>query len=86
MSTKMKEQYGITHVLTVCQDYPSSGPNHLVISVEDEAEQNLLQYFNSTCKFIQDALDSKGRVLVHCMMGVSRSTTVVAAYCESYSL
>ncbi|KAJ7224147.1 phosphatases II [Mycena pura] len=80
MSSKVKSKHSITHIVSVGPDYPSTGPEHLVVSVDDEAHENLLQHLNTACQFIQKALDSNGRVLVHCMMGVSRSPTVVAAY------
>lgn len=46
----------------------------------DLIEENIIQYFPETYEFIKDALASKGRVLVHCQAGVSRSPTIVAAY------
>ena len=82
MSSKVKSKHRITHIVSVSPDYPSTGPEHLVVSVDDEAHENLLQHLNTACQFIQNALDSNGRVLVHCLMGVSRSATVVAGYCQ----
>ena len=56
---------------------------HLTISVQDSEYAEILPFLPRACTFIQDALAVKGvrnRVLVHCVMGVSRSATVIAAY------
>lgn len=82
MSSDLRASLGITHVLSVCPNYPSTGPHHLQIPVLDTENENLLIHLPQACRFIQDALDSGGRVLVHCVMGVSRSCAVTAAYCE----
>lgn len=82
MSSEMRERSGITHILSVCPNFPSTGPNHLQISVLDTEHENLLIHLPKACRFIQNSLDSGGRVLVHCVMGVSRSATVVSAYRE----
>lgn len=48
---------------------------------EDTAQANLIQHFNTTNAYIQNAIDSrKGAVLIHCQAGVSRSATLAAAY------
>merc|ERR1719480_770865 len=46
----------------------------------DIATEPLERYFEGAVKFIDEALEEGGRVFVHCMMGVSRSTTIVLAY------
>lgn len=46
----------------------------------DLVDENIIQYFPETYEFIKNALAGKGRVLVHCQAGVSRSPTIVAAY------
>eukprot|EP01025_Chloroclados_australasicus_P034267 TRINITY_DN3506_c0_g2_i3.p1 TRINITY_DN3506_c0_g2~~TRINITY_DN3506_c0_g2_i3.p1 ORF type:complete len:358 (+),score=41.72 TRINITY_DN3506_c0_g2_i3:248-1321(+) len=83
-------EYGITHVISLLPDYAISrnwidtsvldGKKWWHINVEDADWVNLLQYFPDTCKFIEDALASDGKVLVHCFAGVSRSATIVLAY------
>ncbi|KAJ7611747.1 protein-tyrosine phosphatase-like protein [Roridomyces roridus] len=75
-----KKDLGITHVLSVCPDYPSTGPNHLCIPVDDSEYADLLYHLAGACRFIEEALKEGGRVLIHCVMGISRSTTVLAAY------
>ena len=49
---------------------------HMVIDVCDDNDANLLQHFDKALQFIQNALAAKGRVLVHCHAGVSRSASV----------
>lgn len=72
--------------MSVCQDFPPEGPNHLIIPVQDSEYDDILIHLPNSCRFIQNALDGGGRVLVHCHMGISRSATVIAAYCEIVAL
>ncbi|OBZ76460.1 Dual specificity protein phosphatase 1B [Grifola frondosa] len=75
----------ITHIVSVGSepipaDNPASGIRHLRIQVEDVDYADLLIHLPGACRFIDDALKSNGVVLVHCVQGLSRSATVVAAY------
>ena len=82
LSSSHRSGLGITHVLSVCPEHPA-GPednNHLCIPVQDSEFENLLVHLPIACRFIQDAIDVGGRVLVHCVMGISRSATVICAY------
>lgn len=73
-------ELGITHVLSVCPEHPAQGPNHLSIPVQDSEYEDLLIHLPEACRFIRAALDAGGKVLVHCVMGISRSVTVVCAF------
>lgn len=75
----------ITHVLTVCRcpelTYPPSLKiDHKVIGVADARDEDLLDHFKDCWRYVRDALDGGGRVLIHCEQGISRSPTVLAAY------
>ncbi|MCJ1467934.1 hypothetical protein MMC07_006559 [Pseudocyphellaria aurata] len=63
-------------------DYKPHVPdsNRLELKVQDLAHADLLQHLPATCQFIAEARAAGGTVLVHCLAGVSRSTTVVVAY------
>jgi dual specificity phosphatase 12 len=59
----------ITHVLSVLRmplDQNLFTPfKHMVVEVDDIEDENLLEHFPATNRFIQDGLDGGGGVLVH---------------------
>lgn len=55
---------------------------HKAIIVNDTLDENILIRLPEACQFIERAIDSGGRIYVHCQMGISRSVTVVCAYCK----
>ena len=70
------EKVDISHILSVLEfDYCDSDDfgkyERLLIQVEDQPKENLLQHFDRTNAFIENALAKDGTVLVHCAMGVS---------------
>ncbi|KAM7015241.1 dual specificity protein phosphatase 22-A isoform 1-T1 [Tautogolabrus adspersus] len=73
---------GITHILSV---YNNAKPvfedkTYLCIHAADASSQNLLQHFKECISFIHECRLNGGSCLVHCLAGVSRSTTMVVAY------
>jgi len=75
--------YGITHILTVAIDIDALYPDdfhYMLIKAHDYELQDLISYFNAANDFIKTALKNNGVILIHCMAGVSRSTTVLSAY------
>lgn len=74
--------YKITHVVSILQDHPSTGPHHLTISLDDSHFENLLVHLPRVCDFIDEAVAGGGAVFVHCQMGISRSASCVIAYSE----
>lgn len=81
---------GITHVLNAAhskqgsigdQSFYGSTCVYYGIPAEDSDNFDLSQYFKPAADFIHKALKNKdGKVLVHCIMGMSRSATLVLAY------
>ena len=74
---------GMTHILTVASGIPPKFPSNFtykVVTILDSPSANLKAHFNSCLRFIKQALDQGGCVLVHCFAGVSRSATIVIAY------
>lgn len=72
------KSHHITQILTVGSELPRhKDPRFktMHIKIADSADENIKKYFNSTYGFIK-----RGRTLVHCAAGVSRSPTIVAAY------
>lgn len=54
--------------------------NYQQLLVSDSNLQNLIQYFPSTSEYIRNVLTNKGKVVVCCNGGMSRSPTFVIAY------
>ena len=77
-------RFGITHVInTACSASKCPFPEKIVylpLSIEDSKNEDIQAYFYVCFEFIEDAIRQGGKVLVHCMEGVSRSCTIAIAY------
>ena len=57
---------------------------YLQLSCCDSSNQNILQYFETTFKYIHQQLSMKKNILVHCQGGVSRSPSFIIGYLMRY--
>ncbi|GBM26108.1 Dual specificity protein phosphatase 3 [Araneus ventricosus] len=94
MCTSLLKRMGITHVLNAAQGkekncgqvntwpgfYTQSGIQFLGVPAFDNIVFRLHPYFEEAAVFIDEALKSGGKVLVHCQAGISRSATLVCAF------
>ena len=75
---------GITHILNCAGDYcPNIHSKYFVYKtyyIKDTKIENIECIFYDAIEFIETAVESGGRVLIHCVQGVSRSVTVCSAY------
>jgi predicted protein tyrosine phosphatase len=75
----------VTHILKLFPDdktykggyHRHAGVKYLVVDADDLPDYPLDKHFAQCLEFIQDGIRKKGRVLVHCHAGVSRSATIV---------
>ena len=81
---KRLKENGITHILTavlgIGNKYTQDKFTTMNIPVRDVEWEHLCNYFDKAVKFIKECEDKDGKVFVHCMCGVSSSSTLVAAY------
>jgi protein-tyrosine phosphatase len=78
-------ELGITHILNVSDcipNYHASTTNitYMRVPIADCGSVILKDYFPTVFDFITSALESGGRILVHCFAGKSRSASFVIAY------
>jgi len=78
---------GITHIISVLDFIPTFPKEmqhikkiHVMLS--DSFREKITPHLDNTTAFIREALQSnpENKILVHCVMGISRSATVVCAY------
>jgi len=77
------KKYGITHIIVAVLGAHPQFPEsfvYMTVPLRDVDEEDILQHLPQTTNFINDAVRSGGKVLVHCVCGVSRSATIVAAW------
>lgn len=73
----------ITHVLCVAGSIRAAFEHDFVyqtVDVRDKADEHLSVHFETCHSFIDECLESGGKVLIHCFAGVSRSSTVLTSY------
>lgn len=86
------QRQGFTHVLNAAEGIDELQVNtneyyyrdvkikYMGIPGHDRPSWNIAVYFEQTAQFIDNALKNGGKVLVHCVVGISRSATLVIAY------
>ncbi|XP_043407984.1 dual specificity protein phosphatase 13 [Chelonia mydas] len=81
---------GRFHIDTGAKFYRDLPVDYYGIEADDDPHFDLSIYFHQAARYIRAALNSpRGRVLVHCAMGISRSATLVLAFlmiCENKTL
>lgn len=80
---KELKKLGITHVLTAILGVSPIFPNDFTyknVPIRDVPGESIAIYFNQSNDYISKAIKGGGKVFVHCICGVSRSATLVAAY------
>ena len=81
---KLREN-GITHVINCAADYSANyhadrGMIYLPFHLKDHVRENIESVFYEVIDFFEKAKAANGRVYVHCVQGISRSTTMILAY------
>ena len=83
------ETLGITYILNMAASDPTcqltqevygEGLKVMRITAGDMPGYDLSQYFKMTFEFIEEARSKEEGILVHCVAGASRSSTIVIAY------
>lgn len=77
------QRLGISHVMNCCERIPCKFKGRLkykVIPVMDTKSSDIRVYIPDAVAFIDEVLAAKGKVLVHCMVGASRSVSLVLAW------
>ena len=74
---------GVTHILNVsCKAYTQRTKyfKYLNLELYDETQEDARKYFRITNRFINEALNGGGKILVHSIEGKSRCATFILAW------
>ena len=67
-----------------CSNTPIKNSRYKHIKLYDDPHCDLSQHFSAAFSFINEAINTKSNILIHCAMGVSRSSSIVIAYLMKY--
>lgn len=79
--------FGITMIVSVLREgcpIRASGIESVELSIDDQETTDISIHFPCILARIHDHIAEDGRVLVHCIAGISRSATIVIAYLIRY--
>ena len=77
------KQNNITHILSIHENPKEraiENVKYMCHVAGDNASQDIKKFFKESIHFIHEARVNNGNVLVHCLAGISRSTSLVIAY------
>ena len=78
------ENLKITNIINcsgdLCENLSFSGINYLTLNIRDNVSENIECLFFKCIDYINEAREKKGRVLIHCYKGVSRSVSILISY------
>ena len=78
---------GINYVLNCaveCMESFPPGVKYCHLKLSDSPNFRIINYLDKATTFINQAHNNNGIILVHCQLGISRSTTCVIAYFIKY--
>lgn len=76
-------KFRITCVVSACRETPRvqmKGVEAIKLDVQDKPTEFLAKYFDFVADKINEVIKKNGIVLVHCVAGISRSTSCILAY------
>jgi hypothetical protein len=82
-NAKALKSFGITDIITLVPAITPGHPNEFTYSnypLLDFNSEDLIPHINKILLRIEEIHSNGGKVFIHCMMGVSRSASVVIAY------
>ena len=81
---KLLNELGIRHIVNVCdlqlEKEIQDNFHVLWINLYDEFRADIKKHFDETNQFLYECKQKGEKVLVHCQMGISRSSSIVLAY------
>ena len=82
------EKNNIKYILNCaseCKNIFEDKIKYLKLEIQDQNDFPIQDYFEKGAQFIHESLNNNdGNILVHCMQGKSRSTTILMAYLIKY--
>ncbi|PIK49288.1 hypothetical protein BSL78_13853, partial [Apostichopus japonicus] len=84
LDENLLQKNGINYVLNISKTCPAPSyipANHFLrIPVKDNYGETILSWLDDAIQFIDKVKSANGKVIVHCLAGISRSPTVAIAY------
>ena len=82
------EKYNIKYILNCaseCNNIFEDKIKYLKLDIKDQNDFPIQDFFEKGAEFIHESLNNNdGNILIHCMQGKSRSTTILMAYLIKY--